>query len=248
MGLRQVRATGILTANKNRGYMPILPGSPPVEVTLRRTARARRMSLRVSRLDGRVTLSLPPRAREDEAMAFLRAQEDWIRKALVNVVPSDAVGIGAEIPVEGQLLRLVQGKGRSLMIAEGELHVPGDAARAGVRVAAYLKHRARDRLAQASDRYAQQLGRSYRTLTLRDTRSRWGSCTADAGLMYSWRLIMAPPLVLDYVAAHEVAHLAEMNHSSRFWAVVAGLMPDYERHRHWLKTQGHALHSYRFAE
>jgi hypothetical protein len=206
------------------------------------------MSLRVSRLDGRVTLSLPPRAREDEAMAFLRAQEDWIRKALVNVVPSDAVGIGAEIPVEGQLLRLVPGKGRSLMIAEGALHVPGDAARAGVRVAAYLKHRARDRLAQASDRYAQQLGRSYRTLTLRDTRSRWGSCTADAGLMYSWRLIMAPPLVLDYVAAHEVAHLAEMNHSSRFWAVVAGLMPDYERHRHWLKTQGHALHSYRFAE
>lgn len=248
MGLRQVRATGILTANKNRGYMPILPGSPPVEVTLRRTARARRISLRVSRLDGRVTLSLPPRAREDEAMAFLRAQEDWIRKALVNVVPSDAVGIGAEIPVEGQLLRLVPGKGRSLMIAEGALHVPGDAARAGVRVAAYLKHRARDRLAQASDRYAQQLGRSYRTLTLRDTRSRWGSCTADAGLMYSWRLIMAPPLVLDYVAAHEVAHLAEMNHSSRFWAVVAGLMPDYERHRHWLKTQGHALHSYRFAE
>lgn len=228
--------------------MPVLPGSPPVEVTLRRTARAKRMSLRVSRLDGRVTLSLPPRAHEDEAMAFLRAQEGWIRKALVNVVPMGTVGLGAEIPLEGQVLRLVAGTGRSIVIVEDEMQVPGDAARAGVRVAAYLKHRARDRLAQASDKYAFQIGRRYRTLTLRDTRSRWGSCTAEAGLMYSWRLIMAPPLVLDYVAAHEVAHLAEMNHSARFWAVVADLMPDYERHRRWLKTQGHALHSYRFAE
>lgn len=228
--------------------MPILPGSPPVEVTLRRTARARRMSLRVSRLDGRVTLSVPPRARESEAMAFLQAQENWIRKALLNVVPSGAVALGDEIPVEGQLLRLVPGKGRSLMVVGDELQVPGDAARAAVRVAAYLKHRARDRLALASDTYAHRIGRRYRTLTLRDTRSRWGSCTAEAGLMYSWRLIMAPPLVLDYVAAHEVAHLAEMNHSSRFWAIVADLMPDYERHRRWLKTKGHALHSYRFAE
>jgi predicted metal-dependent hydrolase len=206
------------------------------------------MSLRVSRLDGRVTLSLPPRAREDEALAFLRAQEGWIRKALVNVTPTDSVGFGGEIPVEGQVLRWVQGSGRSVAVAGDELQVPGDAARVGVRVAAYLKHRARDRLAQASDFYAQQIGRPYRSLTLRDTRSRWGSCTADAGLMYSWRLIMAPPLVLDYVAAHEVAHLAEMNHSPRFWAVVAELMPEYERHRRWLKTHGHALHSYRFGE
>lgn len=228
--------------------MPILPGSPPVEVTLRRTDRARRMSLRVSRLDGRVTLSLPTRARESEAMAFLRAQEDWIRKALVNVVPSDSVGLGAEIPVEGQMLRLVPGASRSPTVIGDTLHVPGDAARAGVRVAAYLKLLARDRLASASDTYALRIGRRYRSLTLRDTRSRWGSCTADAGLMYSWRLIMAPPQVLDYVAVHEVAHLAEMNHSARFWAIVADLMPDYERQRRWLKTQGHALHSYRFTE
>jgi predicted metal-dependent hydrolase len=228
--------------------MPILLGIPPVEVTLRRTARARRMSLRVSRLDGTVTLSLPTRAREDEALAFLRAQEGWIRKALDNVVPSGTVGFGAELPVEGRLLRVVAGKGRSPVVAGCELQVPGDAARVGVRVAAFLKHLARDRLALASDAYAQRIGRRYRTLTLRDTRSRWGSCTAEAGLMYSWRLIMAPPVVLDYVAAHEVAHLAEMNHSSRFWAIVAELMPEYEQHRRWLKTEGHVLHSYRFTE
>jgi predicted metal-dependent hydrolase len=227
--------------------MPVLPGSPPVEVTLRRTSRARRMSLRVSRLDGRVTLSLPPAAREAEALAFLRAQEGWIRKALTNVVAPDAVGLGAEIPVEGRLVQVQSGLGRGLVLTDDALLVPGDAARAGVRVAAYLKARARDRLAAASDHYAGRIGRHYRTLTLRDTRSRWGSCTADAGLMYSWRLIMAPPRVLNYVAAHEVAHLAEMNHSARFWAVVADLMPDYQTHRRWLKSEGPALHSYRFA-
>ncbi len=228
--------------------MPILPGTPPVEVTLRRTARARRMSLRVSRLDGRVTLSLPPRAREAEAMAFLQAQEGWIRKALANVVAAGVVSFGSEIPVEGHVVRVVPREGRSLVLAGDELQVPGDAARAGVRVSAFLKTRARDRLAQASDHYAHRIGRRYRTLTLRDTRSRWGSCTAEAGLMYSWRLIMAPSSVLDYVAAHEVAHLAEMNHSARFWAIVADLMPDYERYRKWLKTEGHVLHSYRFSE
>jgi hypothetical protein len=186
-------------------------------------------------------------AREAEALAFLRAQEEWIRKALANVVAVGAVGLGDVIPVEGRRLELRAGPGRVLMLTPDALLVPGDAGRAGVRVAAYLKTRARDRLAAASDHYAALVGRRYRTLTLRDTRSRWGSCTADAGLMYSWRLIMAPPRVLDYVAAHEVAHLVEMNHSDRFWAVVADLMPDYGTQRRWLKSEGHALHSYRFA-
>lgn len=228
--------------------MPVIPGSPPVEVVLRRSGRARRMSLRVSRLDGRVTLSMPPHAREAEAMAFLRQQEGWIRQTLAGVAEGAAVGIGAQIPVEGRLLTVTQGKGRAPVVEGDALLVPGDAARAGVRIAAFLKLRARDRLAEASDTYARRIGRRYRTLTLRDTRSRWGSCTVEAGLMYSWRLIMAPPDVLDYVAAHEVSHLAEMNHSPAFWAVVAALMPDYQRHRRWLKSQGAALHSYRFGE
>tara|TARA_R110002110_G_scaffold152752_15_gene345661 strand:- start:3839 stop:4525 length:687 start_codon:yes stop_codon:yes gene_type:complete len=226
--------------------MSLLPGLPAVDVTLRRSARARRLSLRVSRLDGRVTLSMPTHAREAEAMAFLRAQEDWIRRALSNVVPGDLVGMGAQILVEGRLLTVTPGKGRSPVVEGDHLLVPGDVARVSVRVAAWLKLRARDRLALASDSYAARIGRRYRTLTLRDTRSRWGSCTAEAGLMYSWRLIMAPPPVLDYVAAHEVAHLAEMNHSPAFWSVVEGLMPDYRTHRRWLKAEGHRLHSYRF--
>jgi predicted metal-dependent hydrolase len=226
--------------------MPILPGPPPVEITLRRSARARRFSLRVAQADGKVTLSLPPRAREAEAMAFAVSQEGWIRSALARLPAAEMVGIGSVIPVEGRLLRLVSGQGRSVQVAGDSLHVPGDPARAGPRVAAYLKVMARDRLAAASDRYAAQIGRKVVQVSLRDTRSRWGSCTAEGALMYSWRLVMAPPSVLDYVAAHEVAHMVEMNHSDRFWAVVARLYPAWQEERAWLKRQGGALQAFRF--
>ena len=227
--------------------MPVLPGLPPVEITLRRSARSRRFSLRVSQLDGRVTLSLPLRAREAEAMAFARTQEGWLRAALAKRVVVPTVGIGSLVPVEGRLLRLEAGSGRSLRIEGDSLLVPGDAAQAGVRVQAFLKVLARDRLVAASDHYAGLLGRKVGRVTLRDTRSRWGSCSADGALMYSWRLIMAPPEVLTYVAAHEVAHLVQMNHSDAFWSVVSGIYPGWQDQRRWLHGQGAALHSYVFA-
>ncbi len=228
--------------------MLLLPGSPPVSVQLRRSAQSRRLSLRVSRLDGRVTLSMPPHVRMTEAMAFLRAQEDWLRQALAQAAGPAPVGLGDIIPVEGRPVRLEGGTGRLPRLEDDRLILPGDPARAAIRAAAFLKARARDRLAEASDRHAARVERRYGRLTLRDTRSRWGSCTADGALMYNWRLVMAPPEVLDYVAAHEVAHLVEMNHSAAFWAVVKGLMPDYAAPRRWLKTEGHALHAYRFTD
>lgn len=228
--------------------MPILPGSPPVDVELRRSARSRRFSLRVSRLDGRVTLSLPLAARESEAMKFLTAQEGWLRAALAKMPGQAAVGIGSMLPIEGRMLPLVSGTGRRPRIEDDSLVLPGDPARGGAKAAAFLKVLARDRLSAACDLHAARLGRKFHSLSLRDTRSRWGSCTSDGGLMFSWRLIMAPPAVLDYVAAHEVAHLAQMNHSPAFWAVVDGLCPGYGAQRAWLRGQGQALHGYRFGD
>jgi predicted metal-dependent hydrolase len=226
--------------------MPVLPGSPPIEITLRRSARARRFSLRVSRVDGQVTLSLPLRARETEALAFARAQEGWLRAALARMPAQAAIGLGASLPVEGRMLTLLPGTGRSLRQEGDSLLVPGDPAQVGARVAGWLKGLARDRLAAASDRYAAEVGRRFTQLSLRDTRSRWGSCTADGRLMYSWRLILAPPSVLEYVAAHEVAHLVEMNHSEAFWAVVGRIYPGWQVQRNWLKRHGGDLQSYRF--
>ena len=230
--------------------MPTLTGSPPIDVTLRRSARTRRFSLRVSRLDGRVTLSMPLRARESEAMSFLKAQEDWLRQTLVEMSSSvpQSVTLGARLPVEGQHFTLAQGSGRSIRVEGDQILVPGDPAQAGARVGAWLKVLARDRLAAASTHYAGLVNRPYSRLTLRDTRSRWGSCSHDKALMYNWRLIMAPPSVLTYVAAHEVAHLVEMNHSADFWAVVAHIYPDYAAERAWLHREGQALHRHRFGD
>ena len=156
--------------------------------------------------------------------------------------------MGGTVPIEGVQSAIRPGTGRTPRLVDGVLLVPGDAARAGARVAAYLKVLARARLQEACDRHAAALGRRYSGLTLRDTKSRWGSCSADGGLMFSWRLVMAPSAVLDYVAAHEVAHLAEMNHSARFWAEVARLMPEYASPRAWLKRHGQELHSVMFTE
>jgi predicted metal-dependent hydrolase len=230
--------------------MAVLSGSPPVEVHLKRSARARRFSLRVSRLDGKVTLSMPLRAREGEALAFLKGHEGWLRDTL-QAMPESAlrpVGLGSVLPVEGRELLLASGTGRGIRLEGNSLLIPGDPSTAGARVAAWLKVLARDRLAKASTHYAALVGRRYTTLALRDTRSRWGSCSPDGRLMYSWRLIMAPPPVLNYVAAHEVAHLVELNHSAAYWAVVDRVYPGWQAQRAWLHQHGQTLHRLRFQD
>ena len=114
------------------------------------------------------------------------------------------------------------------------------------RTKVFLKHPARQDLRESTDFYSEALGRPYGKLTLRDTISRWGSCSSAGNINYSWRLIMAPSDVLNYVCAHEVADLAELNPSSKFWSVVEQLFPNYDQQRNWLKVHGENLHSYKF--
>lgn len=221
-----------------------LPGRPPVALTLRKSARARRISLRISQLDGRVTLTYPQSVAESEAIGFARSKERWIREHLQARPLPAAVQFGQSLPIEGIPRRIVPAPGRRVCLDGDQVAVPeGAEAR---RLARFLKELARDRLTGACDDYATMLGLPYSTLTLRDTRSRWGSCSASGGLMFSWRLILAPPEVLHYVAAHEVAHLAEMNHSSAFWAQVERLFGPYDVPRRWLRDNGSDLHRYRF--
>ncbi len=226
----------------------VLDGDPPIDIRLKRHARARRLSLRVSRRDGVVSMTVPHGTRAGEALAFAREKEGWIRDQLRRAVAAEVPAIGGRMLFEGRVVPIVAGTGRAARLVDGAIVVPERPDLVARRIAALLKALARDRLAEASDRYAHALGVRFERLVLRDTRSRWGSCSADGRLMYSWRLVMAPPEVLDYVAAHEVAHLREMNHSPAFWAQVAALFPDYRAARAWLRRNGARLHAYRFRD
>lgn len=226
----------------------VLAGDPPLEIVLRQSARARRISLRVSSLDGRVTLSLPRGIDPAEALAFAEQKSDWIRRHLAKQNPAKDITVGGKILLRGQKVALQTAAVRRAQMVDGTLLVPDRPAMVPARVKAYLKLAARGDLTAASLRYSAQLGRGFGRITLRDTRSRWGSCSSKGDLMYSWRLIMAPPEVLDYVAAHEVSHLVEMNHSGAFWDVVARICPDYPAPRQWLRENGHTLHQFRFGD
>lgn len=224
-----------------------LPGSPPINVILRKSARAKRLSLRVSQLDGRVTLTLPKRVSETQGRAFAMEKQDWLRKHLDQRPQTIRIDNNAILPIEGRLRQITGHNARSATLTDDALLLPGDPEQFARRAEVFLKHMARDRLAAASDSYAAKLGKPYSRITLRDTRSRWGSCSSAGALMYSWRLILAPPHVLEYVAAHEVAHLQHMDHSPAFWDQVASLYGDYSCARAWLRTEGLDLHRYSFA-
>lgn len=233
----------------SRHFLPAAdPGAPPLEITLRRSARARRFSLRVSQLDGSITLTLPVRAREAEAIAFAREKAGWLQAAVARSPGVQRPSFGQPFPVEGRALILTPALLRSPRVEGEALLLPADPERLGVRLETWLKHNARQRLQRATEHYAAQVGRRFGSITLRDTRSRWGSCTASGDLNYSWRLIMAPPAVLDYVAAHEVAHLVEMNHSPDFWAVVERICPGYAPLRGWLRRHGNELQAWRLRD
>lgn len=216
-------------------------------VRLRRSDRARRMILRVPREGGAAVLTLPARVPLAEGMAFAQSRRDWLRQAMARRPAAQIVQPGALLPVEGQALCITPAAVRMVQPAPGALLIP-EGRPAGAVVAAWLRHLAAERLRAACDRHAGALGRPWRAMALRDTRSRWGSCTHDGRLMFSWRLAMAPPEVLDYVAAHEVAHLAHMDHSARFWATVEALLPGHSPQRAWLKAHGGSLMLWQFRD
>lgn len=205
------------------------------------------MTLRVSSLDGKVTLTVPAGMSQRKALAFAREKAGWLRRHVGQTPVETLVAEEAEVPYRGALHVVRRADVAAVRAAAGVIEVPARSRAVGRAVEAFFKASARDALSEASNRHARALGRSYTALALRDTRSRWGSCTEAGRLMYSWRLIMAPPRVLDYVAAHEVAHLAEMNHSPAFWAHVTDLFGPCERERAWLRHEGLALHRVRFA-
>lgn len=216
-------------------------GAPEMVVNLRRNKRAKRLTLRVSSVDGTPVLTLPPRVALREAQKFLDRQEDWLRERLNAAPERVVVRVGVPIPFLGEKLVVATHSKARTTLAPGHILTP-ISKHTGKSVERFLKTRARIAVTDFSIKYASELGQDFGRISLRDPRSRWGSCSSEGNLMYSWRLILAPSKVLEYVVAHEIAHLAEMNHSVAFWQVVARLMPEYRQHQNWLKQNGAILH------
>jgi hypothetical protein len=214
----------------------------PGPVQWRRSARARRVSLRIDVRSGSVVVTLPPRAGRPAGVALLKTHAAWVRERLAALAPPVVFQAGAEVPVGGaaHVVRIVEDRIGEAWLEPGAILL-GGGEDVAARVGALLHEQAMERIAALVARHAAALGLGARRVRMKDTRSRWGSCAPDGTLAFSWRLVMAPGWVLDYVVAHEVAHLGAMNHSPEFWALVERLTP----HRHaavaWLKESGPGL-------
>ncbi len=219
-----------------------LPGGE-TRVLWRRSSRARRISLRIEPKGGVVVVTLPPRAGRRAGLALLTAHADWVASHLAALPGAIAFVPGALVPIGGveQPICHVPGARRGVWLEGGEIRVSGDVAFLPRRVRDFLRAEAKQRLSALVAEKAASLGATVRRVRVRDTRSRWGSCGADGSLAFSWRLVMAPPFVQDYVAAHEVAHLRHMNHGPRFWALVRKLSPHTDAAIAWLREEGTRL-------
>ena len=230
----------------------------PVRITLVRRAAARRYILRVVSGAGQVRVTMPARGSRREALAFAERQRDWIRTRLERLPEPVPLADGAEIPLRGQAHRIEHREcARGVVWVEPgdpdpllpedalpRLCVAGRYSHLRRRLRDWLESQAKQRLARSVRKYSRRLGVSVARVSVRDQKSRWGACSASGTLTFSWRLILAPDFVLDYLAAHEVAHLKEMNHSPHFWRILNDLCPETERAEAWLSAHGSSLHRY----
>ncbi|MDO8878011.1 MAG: SprT family zinc-dependent metalloprotease [Pseudolabrys sp.] len=221
-------------------------------VQLRRNRLARRYTLRIHSARREVVLTLPPRGSLKQAREFAQKHGAWIAARLQRLPRPAPFVDGMVLPLRGLDHRIAHrphARGTVWTEAEGEgdarvLCVAGAAPHIPRRVRDYLKREAKRELEVASKQAALVLGVTVKRVSIRDQSSRWGSCSTTGVLSYSWRLILAPPFVLEYLAAHEAAHLVEMNHSRAFWRQVERVCPDFKRAKAWLDAHGADLHRY----
>jgi len=209
-----------------------------IAVRFRPHPRARRLALRIDASGEAVELVLPRRGSRSEALRFLEANRPWVEKRLAALPPRIVFAEGESIPIF-DVPHVIRHKGKlrgrgPAWIEAGEICVIGDPAFTARRVRDFLRDLAKQELAARAQTMAEAIGQKVRRVGVRDTISRWGSCARSGNLSFSWRLIFVPEPVLDYVVAHEVAHLVEMNHGKRFWRLVEKLHPAWKAQRIWL--------------
>jgi predicted metal-dependent hydrolase len=236
-------------ARPTADHFEIATDSGLVSVDIRRHPRARNYTLRVAGPAKPPVLTMPQRGSLREARAFLYRHSAWLKRQIDRLPQPAPIADGVTIPIRGtpHIVRHVPERRGTVAVETGEalptLAVAGEASHLRRRVLDFMKREARRDIETAVLRHAATLGVRPKVIRLRDQTSRWGSCSATGQLSFSWRLIMAPPFVLEYLAAHEVAHLRELNQSRRFWRLVEWLCPETKQARAWLQSRGAALHA-----
>ena len=216
-------------------------------VSIRISPRARRVALRIDTAERRVELVLPRGVPVSTGLRFLAAKRAWVTDRLDALPQSVPFVEGAIVPLLGiphRIGRETDPAAPPVRIIDGEIWVRGDPEYLARRVRDHLARTARAEIYPRARRLAARIGCKVEQVNVRDTKSRWGSCSGQGNLSFNWRLIFAPEPVLDYVVAHEVAHLVEMNHGPRFWRLLRGLTPDCATPRAWLKRHRSQLFSY----
>ena len=230
-------------------------GEARYRIAVKRVNRARRFTLRVRAATQDAVLTMPKAGSIRAARSFAERHAEWVGTRLERLPQRVSFEAGSVIPIRGDSVPIVLRQSlrsaawldvRTLPDGHQDtvLCVTGTPEQQRRRVSDFLRRESRRDLDAAVRRHAATLGKTVGTITLRDTRTRWGSCTSRGALNFSWRLILAPPHVLDYLAAHEVAHLVHMNHSADYWAVAARLAPELDAAEAWLKQNGASLHRY----
>jgi predicted metal-dependent hydrolase len=215
----------------------------PRPLVVKRTRRARRVRLRVDARRGDPVLVLPLRMALRDGRAFAESNAAWLRARLEELPPRTPFAPGAAIPILGvaRVLVLDTAARAGVLLTENMILVGGQHDRFAHRLVAWLKRLARERIVARAAELAARIDRTPGRVGVRDQRARWGSCSRNGDLSFSWRLILAPPEVLDYVVTHEVAHLVHPHHGPRFWRLVERLMPGHETQRRWLDRHGAGL-------
>jgi hypothetical protein len=246
---RSADSDGEDVAGRQRAVATVDIQGEQVPLEVRWNDRARRFILRLDAASGGARLTLPSHADLEDAIGFLKRHERWLMSERRRLAEPRPLAPDTVVPFRGEDHLIVSAPGRrrvAVARSDGgpELRVCGPSDMAAARLARWMKSEARSDLERAVARHAGRLEAAAGRIAIRDQRSRWGSCSTTGTLSFSWRLVMAPPLVLDYVAAHEVAHLREMNHGPRFWKLVRQSYGDYGPPRAWLRKHGAALHRY----
>jgi predicted metal-dependent hydrolase len=218
-----------------------------VEMLITARRGAKRMTLRVDPIARRVVVNGPLRVSKRDALGFVGANSEWIETRLSALPAQSPFTEGAIVLFRGRPTQLARRNGRGVPIFKDgllpELEIASTPDRFEAKARSALKAFAQSDALAYCESLVAKLGKSPKSVALRDTRSRWGSCTSNGDIMVSWRLVAAPPMVFEYVVAHELAHLIELNHSPSFWAQVSALMPNWRPARAWLKANGALLHA-----